>query len=55
MPDRDAMLRAALAKMEDDLQWRGPAGRTMAYVLLPRELAEVVAATVRDVIAARDA
>ena len=52
--DRDAKLAAALHKLDDDLGWRGPGGRVMAYMLLPRDLAEAVAATLRDVLAARD-
>ena len=51
--DRDAKLAAALHKLDDDLGWRGPGGRVMAYMLLPRDLAEAVAATLRDVLAAR--
>lgn len=52
--DRDAPLRAALAKMDDDLGWRGPGGRTQAYVLLPRDLAEATATALRELLAARD-
>lgn len=52
-PARAAKLAAALAKMDDDLNWRGPNGRTQAHILLPRELAEAVADVIRDVIADR--
>ena len=40
-------LLAAIEKMETDLNWRGPGGRTMAYILLPRELAEAVLAKLK--------
>ena len=49
----DDLLAQALAKMDDDLSWRGPGGRVQAYVLLPRELAEAVRAAIRDIIATR--
>lgn len=45
--ERAAKLTRALAKLDDDLGWRGPGGRVMAYILLPRDLAEAV----RDVVA----
>ena len=48
--DRDAALARAIAKLDDDLAWRGPNGRVMAYVLLPRADAEVVRDTLRGIV-----
>jgi len=36
------LVSAALDKLEEDLNWRGPKGRVMGYVLLPRERAIAV-------------
>ena len=49
--ERTTKLAHALAKMDDDLAWRGPGGRTMAYILLPRDLAEAVRDEIRTRIA----
>lgn len=36
------LLAAAIKKLYDDLQWRGPNGRQMAHVVLERRHAEVL-------------
>lgn len=41
-PGEADRLRYAITKLTDDLAWRGPGGRVMGFVVLPRELAEVV-------------
>lgn len=46
MTDTTTELRAALAKLDEDLNWRGPGGRQMGHAVLPR----VLAVAVRDVV-----
>jgi hypothetical protein len=35
-------VKAAIDKLRDDLSWRGPNGKPLGYVCLPRELAQAV-------------
>lgn len=35
-------LEMAIAEMRSQLEWRGPTGRMIGHVVLPREVAEVV-------------
>lgn len=48
--DREVALAEALAKIEQEIDWRGPNGRVMGHVVLPRRLAEVVREVLRDVV-----
>jgi len=48
-------LADVLKKIEDDLAWRGPNGRTLGHVMLPREQAEYLRNTVIEIICERDA
>jgi len=36
-------LEMAIAEIHSQLLWRGPSGRTLAHVVLPREVAEILA------------
>ena len=47
-------LREALAKLDEDLNWRGPTGRTLGHAVLPRALALVVREVVAQALAQRD-
>lgn len=46
----DERMRAALAAMKEQLDWRGPTGRPMGHVVLEREHAAVVFAALKDAI-----
>lgn len=39
MPDH---VKAALQKIREDLAWRGPSGKTLAYAVIPRDQAEAL-------------
>jgi hypothetical protein len=36
-------LEMAIAEVRSQLEWRGPTGRAIGHVVLPREVAEVLA------------
>jgi len=41
-------LESAIKKLDDDLRWKGPSGKQMAYSVLSREQAAAVLAALKQ-------
>lgn len=50
----DVTLADVLKKVKDDLAWRGPTGRVLGNIVLPRAYAECLDRVVRMVLKERD-
>jgi hypothetical protein len=42
------MVDAAVEKLQSDLDWRGPSGKPMGIITMPRDMAEVVLGVLRE-------